>query len=54
MFEDGEEFVEVVGTEHGYASLAEVRDGLEDGCGGEVAPGVQDAAGLVDLLDVDA
>ena len=33
---------------------AEVGDGLEDGCGSEVPPGVDDASLLVDAADIDA
>ena len=54
VFEDGEELVGGVGPEHGYARLTEIGDALEDGRGGEMAAGVEDAAVFVDAGDVDA
>ena len=65
MLKDGEELVLLLGTEHLDAGFAEVGDTLEDGRGGEVSAGMQDAAELgrlfavahllgVATLDIDA
>ena len=54
MFKDGEELVGGIGAEYGYARLTEIGNALEDGRGGKVATGVEDASVLVDALHVDA
>ncbi len=48
------QFILLVGPKHGDAGLLEVRDSLEDGGGGKVATGVENASVLVDALDIDA
>ena len=44
----------VVERSRDEARLTEIWDALEDGRGGEMAAGVEDAAVFVDALDVDA
>ena len=54
LFEDVEQLCHGGGPEHGDAGGAEVGDALEDGRGGQVPSGVDDASCLVDALHVDA
>lgn len=54
IFENGHQFVNCRGSEHGYTRLTEVGNALEYGCGGEMTARVQYAAILVYALHVDA
>ena len=54
VFKDGEELVGGIGAEYGYARLTEIGNALEDGRGGKVATGVEDASVFIDAGDVDA
>ena len=54
FFEDGQEVIHRVGAEHGDARLSEIGDALEDGGGGEVSSGMQDASLLVYPFNIDA
>ena len=54
ILQNSDEIGHFVGTEHGNAGLAEVGNALEDGAGGKMTTGVEDATILVDALHVDA
>lgn len=54
LVNNGDELVNLCGTEHGDARLAEVGNALEDGTGSQVSAGVQYATIFVNALHVDA